>query len=168
MSIADALLSDFRQEALNTRKILEAVPEDRLEWKPHEKSMTLGQLAGHIAETPGWAFGMMEDELDTASSEQEWKPFVPESAEQCLTKLEECAAGFAQILDGRDDDFMSATWTMRHGDTIHMQAPRHAALRGVALHHWAHHRGQLTVYLRLLDVAIPSTYGPTADDTLGM
>jgi uncharacterized damage-inducible protein DinB len=166
MSLTESLLADFQSEVPSTRKVLEAIPADKFDWKPHEKSMTLGQLAGHVAENPCWAFGMLEDELDLGASDA-WKPFVPESKEACLTKLDEGVAGFAQILDGKDDDFMSATWTMKNGETVLMQAPRHSAMRAVAIHHWIHHRAQLTVYLRLLGAPVPATYGPTADDSAG-
>jgi len=164
MSMAEALVTDFNREAANTRTVLEAVPEDRLGWKPHEKSMSLGQLAGHIAESPSWARGIMEEELDFASAGADYQPFVATSKSALLETFDAKVREFAEVVGGRDDPFLSKTWTMRNGEKILLQLPREAALRGTAIHHAVHHRGQLTVYLRLLEVPVPSTYGPTADN----
>ena len=163
MSISEALVADFRQEAGNTRLILDAVPEAKLDWKPHEKSMSLGQLAGHLAETPAWTPSMLADELDVSSMPSDWKPFVPKNHESLLATFEQHARGFQDFLAGKDDAFLSGMWTMRHGEKVLMNLPKHAAIRQIAIHHVIHHRGQLTVYLRLLGVAIPPIYGPTAD-----
>ena len=163
MNICDAIVSDFRMEAQSTRRVLEAVPEDKLQWKPHDKSMSLGQLAGHIAETPAWIPTMLEDELDFGNVSQDWQPFVATSRAGLLEAFEKNAGDFEKVLAGKSDDFMRATWTMRSGEKVLMQAPRHEAIRGTLIHHTIHHRGQLTVYLRLLGVPVPGTYGPTAD-----
>jgi uncharacterized damage-inducible protein DinB len=167
MSIADALVADFLEEAENTRKVLAAVPENRLDWKPHAKSMPLGRLAGHIAETPGWTPSMMNDELDFASSGAEWKPFLPAKSSELLERFEREVQAFPRVITGKTDEFLKRTWTMRHGAQVLWQVPRHTALRSTAIHHIVHHRGQLTVYLRLLDVPVPPTYGPTADSAGG-
>jgi uncharacterized damage-inducible protein DinB len=164
MSIARTLVNDFAHEAALTRKLLAAVPEDRLGWKPHDKSMTLGALAGHLAETPGWCGAMLEPEFDFAASGADWKPFVPASRKELLDKHDHSAQGFAPLFADRDDAFMRQTWTMRNGATVMLSEPRDAAARMFAIHHSIHHRGQLTVYLRLLGVPVPSTYGPSADD----
>ncbi len=161
MSISEAIVAEFKHEAEYTRKILAAVPGDRLDWKPHEKSMSLGQLAGHIAETPGWAPSMMEPELDFAA--MDYKPFVAEDSDGLMKTFEDGAKTFEDNLSGRDDEFMTQTWTMRSGDKVLMSVPRHAVVKEISINHLVHHRGQLTVYLRLLDVAVPPTYGPTAD-----
>jgi uncharacterized damage-inducible protein DinB len=167
MSIAEALVADFREEAGNTRKVLSAVPDDRLDWKPHAKSMSLGRLAGHIAETPGWIPSMMADEMDFAKSGGDWKPFLPVSRAELLARFEREIEAFAQLVRDRPDDFLKRTWTMRHGAQVLWQVPRHTAIRSTAIHHIVHHRGQLTVYLRLLEVPVPPTYGPTADTESG-
>lgn len=164
MLICDGLIADFNHEANNTRKVLEAVPEDRLDWQPHEKSMSLGQLASHIAESPSWVHSMMEPELDFAAAGGDYQPFVASNRAELLDTFDQNVDGFVKTLSGRDDDFLSAKWTMRQGEKVLMSLPRQAAIRSTAVHHIIHHRGQLTVYLRLLGVAVPQTYGPTADD----
>lgn len=164
MTISEALVVDFKREAPSTRKVLEAVPEDQLEWKPREKSMSLGQLASHIAETPSWVHSMMEPKLDIAATGADYQPFMAASSAELLETFDEKAKGLEETLSGRDDAFLSETWTMCQGEKVLMSMPRHAAVRAIAIHHIIHHRGQLTVYLRLLGVAVPSAYGPTADD----
>ena len=161
-SICASLLADFNAEAEYTRKVLEATPTDKLTWKPHEKSMSLAQLVGHVAETPGWAGAMMESELDFAAM-TDYVPFIPESSESALDSFEKQVQAFNAVLADKTDDFMNEIWTMRMGESILGSMPRHIALRSYCIHHWIHHRGQLTVYLRLLDVSVPPTYGPTAD-----
>lgn len=163
MSISEALIAEFQEDAGNTRKLLEAVPDDRFDWKPHEKSMSLGQLASHIAESPAWVKSMMEPVLDFAEIAGDYKPFAAADSAELVSGFEKNAKGFAEVLSGRDDDFMRQNWTMKNGDKVMMSAPRHAAIRSTAIHHVIHHRGQLTVYLRLLDVPVPPTFGPTAD-----
>ncbi len=165
MPISDAIVAEFKHEADNTRKVLAAVPGDRLDWKPHEKSMSLGQLTGHIAETPGWAPSMMEPELDFTAVD--YKPFIAEDSEGLMKNFEDAVKVFEDALSGRDDEFMSQTWTMRAGDKVLMSLPRFAVVKNISINHLVHHRGQLTVYLRLLDVAVPATYGPTADNPEG-
>ena len=166
MSIAEALVADFREEAENTQKVLLAVPDDRLDWKPHPKSMSLGRLAGHIAETPSWIPSMMEDELDFAKSGG-WKPFLPAKQSDLLDRFRRENEAFQRLVAGKPDEFLLRSWTMRHGDHVLWQVPRHTAIRSTAIHHIVHHRGQLTVYLRLLGVPVPPTYGPTADSESG-
>lgn len=163
-TISEGLLEDFRDETAATRRYLERVPEERFDWKPHERSMSLGQLAGHLAEAPGWIAGMAEDEFDMSSLDEGYVPFVPESREQLLATLQENVAVFEQVVAGKDDAFQLAPWTMRHGEKVLLSAPRHAAIRRLGLYHWIHHRGQLSVYLRELGVDVPAIYGPTADD----
>ncbi len=162
MTLAERLLADFRTESANTRKYLEAIPDDKLDWKPHEKSMSLGQLVAHIAENPSWVSSIAGDDLDFATVD--YKPLVVSSRAEAIAALDEHAATFEAALEGKSDEAMLETWTMRNGDAILMQAPRHEAMRATGIHHWIHHRGQLGVYLRLLDVAVPGIYGPTADD----
>jgi len=163
MTIGEALVADFRNEVEGTRKVLEAVPEDRLDWQPHEKSMSLGQLAGHIAEAPGWVHAMLEDEMDFEAAMGDYKPFVGQDRAGLLQTWDTSTAGFEAALAGRDDAFFERTWTMRNGDAVLMSMVRRWAIRSTVIHHVVHHRGQLTVYLRLLGVAVPQTYGPTAD-----
>lgn len=167
MSLANALIADFEAEAAKTRAVLEVVPEDRFDYQPHQKSMTLGVLAGHLAENPAWLHAMMEDVMDFQTDMADYQPFVPGSQAELLEAFEKNVAGLPPMLADRDDEFMLGTFTMKNGDQIFMEQPRHLAVRSTGIHHMIHHRGQLTVYLRLLGVAVPSTFGPTADDTMG-
>lgn len=162
-TISDALLADFRTEAKMTRKVLEAVPEEKLDWKPHAKSYTLGQLAGHLAENPSWIGAMLEDEMDFASMAADWKPYVATDRSGLLSTFDENAGTYEGALEGREDAFLRSDWTMKMGDKVLLKQPKHEVIRANVIHHAAHHRGQLTVYLRLLDVPVPATYGPTAD-----
>jgi uncharacterized damage-inducible protein DinB len=163
MSLAAALVADIDDEAKKTRKMLEVVPEDRLEWKPHEKSMTLGQLASHVAENPVWISGMLEDQMDFAAM-GDYRPFAAKDRRELLEGFDRNLRAGLDAIRGRSDAFLLATWTMRNGDKVLLQAPKHQAIRSTAIHHWIHHRGQLSVYLRLLGVPLPQTYGPTADN----
>ncbi len=162
MSIASELIRDLEAEAVKTRAMLAAVPAGRLDWKPHEKSMTLGALASHLAESPSWISAMLEDEMDFAVL-ADYRPFEAKDRAELLAGLERNLRAGVDALRGRDDAFLSTTWTMRNGAKVLMSAPKHEALRATAIHHWIHHRGQLSVYLRLLGVPVPQTYGPTAD-----
>jgi len=163
MSIATTLVSDLEEEAKNTRKMLALVPEAKLAWKPHEKSMTLGQLASHLAEAPSWTGGFLEPFMDFAAMEG-YRPFAATSRAELLATFEKNHRGCVEALRARDDRFMSDTWTMKREPEVLMSQPRKEALRSTLVHHAIHHRGQLSVYLRLLGVPLPSLYGPTADD----
>ncbi|MSR61240.1 MAG: DinB family protein [Planctomycetes bacterium] len=162
MSIANELIRDLEAEAKKTRAMLAVVPEAKLDWKPHAKSMTLGGLVGHVAENPAWIPAMLEDEMDFGAM-KDYRPFAPKDRTELLTAFDKNMRAGLEAIRGRSDAFLLATWTMRNGDKVLMSAPKHEALRGTAIHHWIHHRGQLSVYLRLLDVPLPQTYGPTAD-----
>jgi uncharacterized damage-inducible protein DinB len=163
MTIAESILRDHEAEAAFSRALLAAVPEERFSWKPHEKSMSLGELAGHIAEAPSWVEAMGTESFDFAALGEEYAPFAPSSSPELLETLDSNTAAFRRFLADRDDDFMSAEWSMSAGEHEIVREPRDAAIRSILLHHVSHHRGQLTVYLRLLGVEVPRTYGPTAD-----
>lgn len=162
MSIANELIRDLEAEAKKTRAMLAVVPETKLDWKPHAKSMTLGGLAGHVAENPAWISAMLEDEMDFGAM-KDYRPFAPKDRGELLAAFDKNVRAGLDAIRGRSDAFLLGTWTMRNGDKVLMSAPKHDAIRGTAIHHWIHHRGQLSVYLRLLDVPLPQTYGPTAD-----
>lgn len=162
-TISEALLADFQAEAKMTRKVLEAVPEEKLGWKPHEKSMALGQLAGHVAENPSWIGAMLEDEMDFASMAADWKPYVATDRNGLLATFDQNCGVYEEALRGREDAFLRSDWTMKMSGKVLLKEPKHEVIRTNVIHHGAHHRGQLTVYLRLLDVPVPATYGPTAD-----
>jgi len=164
MSIAQSIVGEFSHEAGVSRRLLEAVPGDQLAFKPHPKSMTLGRLAGHIAEMPRWALGILaKDELDLAAPFG-FEALNPSSTEELLRGFDEHAASFKEAFADYDDAKLMATWTLKKGDHVITSLPRIAAIRGFVLNHVIHHRAQLTVFLRLLDVPLPQVYGPTADN----
>jgi uncharacterized damage-inducible protein DinB len=161
MSIANALLSELEHEAQATRRVLERVPHTHLTWKPHPKSMSLGQLALHVAMVPAVVAEF------AARDSMERPQFVqPEAAaaSELLPALDSSVAKAREHLGGMDDAAMTSTWRLTSGGRELMAMPRAAFARTVMLNHWYHHRGQLLVYLRLLDVPVPSVYGPTADE----
>jgi uncharacterized damage-inducible protein DinB len=161
MARADAFAAELTREAVTTRRILERVPEEHFGWKPHAKSMSLGQLAQHIARLPR-SISILLSELEAGP------PNVPlpqpTTVADLLTTLDEAVPFAIETLTSWGDEGLSKTWRMsREGQTIFEQ-PRYTMVRSIMLNHWYHHRGQLTVYLRLLDVPLPSVYGPTADE----
>lgn len=161
MPIADALVMEFDQEAKTTRRVLERVPGDKLSWRPHEKSMSLGQLALHVAAAPGNVAKLAAASVTTPPSFKQ--PEAKTNAEILEAHDNGTAAARAAVA-GWNDAQMMETWTMSvNGQTV-MSMPRIGFLRAIMLNHWYHHRGQLTVYLRLLDVPVPSVYGPSADE----
>ncbi|HEV8241822.1 MAG TPA: DinB family protein [Thermoanaerobaculia bacterium] len=162
MTIADSLLQELDQETQTTRRVLERVPNDKLDWRPAPRARTLGQLALHIAQVPGAVASFA-----TAPSPVQAPTFTdpsPQSAAELLPILEESVAKAKQLVAALDDQAITAPWTMMSGNRELFTVPRIAMLRSIMLNHWYHHRGQLTVYLRLLGVAIPSVYGPSADE----
>ena len=164
MSMCETLAAELRQEAKTTRRLLERVPEESFGWKPHEKSMTLGRLAAHVAELPELIIpALTQPELDFASGE--FKPFNPESTAGLLEKFDRNIEAAAGLLEKQPDDRMGEKWRLRSGDHVLFEMPRALVVRFVGLNHVIHHRGQLSVYLRLLDVPLPSIYGPSADES---
>ena len=165
MSIVQTLLPEFDHEMANTRRMLEAVPAADAAWKPHAKSSSLGDLAAHVATLPQWARLVVEQlELDLgspANASIAKVPFttVPELLEQFDRHVREARAAIASVADAA----MGVTWTLKNRGTTIFSMPRAAVVRGFILSHMIHHRGQLSVYLRLRDVPLPSLYGPTAD-----
>lgn len=155
------LLAELDQEAQTTRRVLERVPGDKLAWKPHVKSMSLGQLALHVATNPGEIAEIMEqDSYEMSGGESP----APQSAAELVPALDQSIQTAQQIFGGWDDAKLNATWKLTQNGKAMMAVPRSAILRAFFLSHWYHHRGQLSVYLRLLDVPVPSIYGPSADE----
>ena len=163
MMMREALLPEFDHEMGTTRRLLERVPDDRLAWQPHPKSMTLGRLATHIAELPHWAETILRDSV------MEFDPgaFVPKTAASRLDLLktfdDSVAAARALIACATDAELLS-TWTMRVGGHDVVSMPKAACWRSFVMNHGIHHRGQLSVFLRENNVPIPSMYGPSADE----
>lgn len=163
MKMSEPLVMELEQEAQSTRKMLERLPADKLTWKPHEKSMTLGRLAMHLAEIPGWVNAtLLADELDF--EKMDYKPVEAASSEEAVKKFDETLAAAIETLKKTDDAEMMKNWTMRSGDQVYFTMPKIAVLRGFVYSHLVHHRGQMSVYLRLLEVPVPGSYGPSADD----
>ncbi len=165
MSVAKHILFDFDHEMATTRTLLERVPDDAASWKPHPKSTSLGGLAVHIASLARWTESVARlPEIDFAGpSAAELRPAPFESTRQVLDMFDKgIAAGRAAIADS-SDGAMKETWVLRAGPRVIVELPRAGALGTFVIHHIIHHRGQLSVYLRLRDVALPSIYGPTAD-----
>ena len=162
--IVDSILMEFEQEANTTRSVLERVPADRLSWKPHEKSMSLGQLALHVANTPGNVAGMvLLGEMEVPDFTLD-RPTVS-STEELMAAYDESLKNAREVLNGLDDQSAMSTWkAMKNGQEL-MAVPRIGVVRSIMLNHWYHHRGQLSVYLRLLDIPVPSIYGPSADES---
>ena len=162
-NIASALIAEMQQEAGVTRTCLERVPADKFDWKPHEKSMTFGALASHIAEMFGWTPPTMEKaELDFA--QMDYKPFEPKTNEELLKFFDKNVAEAIETLKNSSDERFMETWTMKNGEKTYFTLPKIAVMRGFVMSHIIHHRGQLSVYLRLNDIAVPSIYGPSADE----
>jgi uncharacterized damage-inducible protein DinB len=161
MRIIDGLLQELEQEAHTTRRVLERVPEAHLGWKPHQKSMTLGQLALHVATTPG---GVAEITSHPSIQLPQFNQPSATSVAELMAALQESVAKAKKILGGMDDAALATTWKVMDGEREVMAMPRGAALRAIMLNHWYHHRGQLSVYLRQLNVPVPSIYGPSADE----
>lgn len=163
MAIRDMLLPEFDHEVANARKILELLPEGKFDYRPHEKSMALGRLAGHVAELPGWAKETMTTEGLTMEPGK-FEPFTPTTRAEVLDKFEKCVAAGRAAIENSTDDQYSVLWTFRAGSQVVFSMSRLAVLRGMVLSHMIHHRAQLGVYLRLNEIEIPGMYGPSADE----
>ncbi len=162
MSIAEALIPEFEQEMTTTRRLLERVPSDRGQWKPHPKSFALGHLAQLISWMPGWIANTLSNTaLDLAIA----PGYSFETTETLLAVFDRNVREAREALQSAKDPEFSVAWSLKRGDRVLFTAPRGAIVR-MHISHLSHHRGQLTVYLRLLDVPIPSIYGPTADERM--
>jgi uncharacterized damage-inducible protein DinB len=168
MSIADTLVPEFDREMAITRRTLDRVPDARFAWKPHAKSTTIGGLATHLANLPNWArYTLAADTFDMAPPGQE--PLrIPEAASTAdvLDAFDSNVAAARAALAVASDEHMRATWTLLKAGEVVLAMPRAASIRSFVLNHMIHHRGQLSVYLRLVDVAVPSIYGPSADEAM--
>jgi len=164
MKLTELFLAELDREAPRTRRALEQVPTGKDDWKPHDKSMALGRLAGLVASMPSWiSLVIDQDELDLTPAPGKGT-YQPPASDQLVTThdgLVEKAR--ASLRKTTDDYLMTTNWRLRAGGKVVMEQPRHVVLRETLMH-LAHHRGQLTVYLRLNDRKVPSIYGPTADD----
>ena len=166
MTISESLLPEFDNEMANTRKSLERVPEGNFAWKPHEKSMTLGRLAQHVAEIPGWTkFTIDQDSLDIAPpGAPPYQPAEVKSRQQLLEVFDKNVAAARAAIAGAKDDHLMRDWSLLSGGHTVFRMPRIAVLRRMVMNHLIHHRAQLGVYLRLNNVPVPALYGPSADE----
>lgn len=161
--LASAFLGELENEAKVTRSVLERVPADKFQWQPHEKSMSFGRLASHIAEMFGWTESTLKSDVLDFST-MDYKPFEPKTTDDLLAFFDEHVAKAKAIIAETSDETFMTNWTMRNGDQVYFTMPKVAVMRTFVLNHIIHHRGQLSVYLRLNDVAVPSIYGPSADE----
>jgi uncharacterized damage-inducible protein DinB len=165
-NISQALLPEFDMEIASTRKTLERVPEDKPDFRPHDRSMPLARLAAHVAEVPTWAImTLTQDEFDINPAEgPKYTPFVMTTRKDLLARFDEDVKKTREALAAASDESMMKTWTMKSGGKHVMAMPRVAVLRSFVMNHMIHHRAQLGVYLRMNNVPVPSIYGPSADE----
>lgn len=167
MAMSEAFLPEFDQEMATTRKTLERIPEDKFDWKPHEKSFTLRQLGSHLAQLPHWAvIGLTQDAFDMAPPEGEpVQTPQAESISHLLELFDASTAAARSALAAAEDGTFRESWSLLTGGKPLFTVPKVAVIRTFVLNHLIHHRGQLSVYLRLLDVPVPAIYGPSADES---
>jgi uncharacterized damage-inducible protein DinB len=165
MALKDALLPEFDHEMGTTRRVLERVPVPDLAWKPHDKSFSLGQLAGHIANIPHWVDATLDHEVfDVQAAGEDARPKTPESTAAILEAFDANVKKARAKIDSQTDPALFVPWTFKNGNHVIFTMPRISVLRSFIMNHMIHHRGQLSVYLRLRNVPLPSIYGPTADE----
>jgi uncharacterized damage-inducible protein DinB len=165
MTFSQALLPEFDEEMKNTRKILERVPDDKLDYQPHPKSMSMARLATHVAELPSWGSTTLDTEL--LEMDASYKPRIAKTNAELLEIFDKGVATARDKIAAATDADWGKTWTFKWNGQVVMSMPRTAVMRSVVMNHLIHHRAQLGVFLRLNDVAIPGMYGPSADE-MGM
>jgi uncharacterized damage-inducible protein DinB len=164
MALTAALVPEFDHEMGTTRRLLDRVPEAEFDWKPHEKSMSLGQLSGHLANIPTWCNAILDATSFDLAAVVDARPLSPESRVALLEEFDRKVAAARASLVHRTDPEMLVPWTLKHGSREIFTMPRVSAVRSFVMNHSIHHRGQLSVYLRLRNVPLPAMYGPTADE----
>jgi uncharacterized damage-inducible protein DinB len=164
MAIVDALLPEFDHEMAVTRKVLERVAEDQLGWKPHEKSMTLGRLATHVAEIPKWGQTIL-NEAEFNMVDGAYQPGTASSTADVLAIFDDQVKTIRPLLAAKSDAELMSTWTFKQNGQVLFGMPRAAAWRSWVMNHLIHHRGQLSVYLRQTGSKVPGIYGPSADES---
>jgi uncharacterized damage-inducible protein DinB len=163
MPLKEAFMAELKHESSLTKKMLERVPLEKKEWVPHEKSMTLGRLATHVAQTTGWISNIIRvDEYDFATRYN--PPLTAATSEELLKIFQDTLDAALDDLSKTSEEEFNKRWIVRVGEKVMYDTPKKVAIRGWAFSHLIHHRGQLSVYLRLLDVAVPGMYGPSADE----
>ena len=163
MALKDSFIGELKFESSLTKKMLERVPLDKKEWKPHEKSFAIGRLATHIAEIPQWISRVITiDNFDFMT--QSFSRHIAESQEELISIFNDKLNQAIADLETMSDEDFNKTWTLSRGEQVIRQMPKKVAIRGYGFSHFIHHRGQLSLYLRLLDVPVPGMYGPSADE----
>ncbi|HEV2447042.1 MAG TPA: DinB family protein, partial [Candidatus Sulfopaludibacter sp.] len=162
MSFSQTLRPEFEEEMKNTRKLLECVPDGKFDYQPHPKSMSLGRLATHVAELPGWTKEALD--LEVLEIPADYKPTIATTRAELLQAFDKGVAAARERIAKATDADWQVTWTFKYGGQTIMSMPRAAVMRSVVMNHLIHHRAQLGVFLRLNDVAIPGMYGPSADE----
>ena len=162
MSIADTLLPEFDQEMATTRKVLERVPSEKGQWKPHPKSFSLGHLTQLVAGMPGWITNAV---TETSLNLGSYPGYSYEKTETLLESFDKHVSESRKAIAAATDSDFAVLWSLKHGERVILSMPRGPVVRQT-INHLVHHRGQLTVYLRLIDVPVPSIYGPTADEPM--
>ena len=166
MTIAEAFAAEFRRESATTRTFLERFPDEHSDWKPHDKSMSLQKLASHLVDVPNWEATILDtDDFDFATSDYQLPDWRTRT--DLLEGHQASSARFLAVLAGRSDARMRQIWRLLMGGKVLAEHPRDSAVRQFILSHAVHHRAQLGVYFRLLDVPVPGAYGPSADDPTG-
>lgn len=167
MALRDSILPEFDHEMAVTRKTLERVPEDKPDWKPHEKSMSMARLAGHVAELPAFVTMALQNDsfnVRPAGGGPSRQPLLMSSRKQLLEAFDNNVAGLRSSLSNASDETLMKSWSLLAGDKTIFTAPRIGVVRAFCLNHIIHHRAQLGVYLRMNNVPVPSVYGPSADE----
>ena len=165
MKLNEYLLAELNREVVRSRKALVEIPDGKHDWKPHDKSMILGYLAGMVATIPMWlTFQVTKDDLDIAPADGSSMRMEPmNTAAEYVAALDKAAAGAREALATTNDEHLKTNWQLKARGQVVLEGPRYEMMQD-ALNHWAHHRGQLTVYLRLMGAKVPALYGPSADD----
>jgi len=162
MNLSEPLIAELQIEAGTTRKMLDRVPQDSLAWKPHEKSRTLGEIAAHIANLPGLFIATLnQDEFDRHDYQS-----AVDTVADILDTFDRNISSALEVLKTQSNERLLTPWRYKYGEQVIFELPRLVVIRTTALNHLIHHRGQLSVYLRLLNVPLPPVYGPTADESL--
>jgi uncharacterized damage-inducible protein DinB len=169
MKLTEMFLAELEREAVGTRRVLAHVPDGRFDWKPHEKSMSLGQLSNLVANMPSWVVSIVsQDELDfDPPGGSVFEPPKLETSRELVEAHERHVASAREALASTTDEHLMTTWKLLARGQVMREDPRHIAIRDGVFNHLSHHRGQLTVYLRLIDAPVPAVYGPSADERLG-
>lgn len=163
MTIGQILAAELKQEAGSIRKMLERLPAEKMSWKPHEKSMSLERLAGHVVEMMLWTnVTINADELDF--EKMDYNPKTYTDASELVADFDKNLADTLEILNNAPNENMGNNWSLRKGEQIYFTMPKAVVMRSMVMNHIIHHRGQLSVYMRLLDIPVPSIYGPSADE----